>query len=170
MRLASIILAIALMVTTSAFGHAKKKAPPPAPVQQEFEDPDWEQRDDITVIHKDYGGPLARHMFRYNVLKRMGTKIAIDGPCLSACTMFMGYFMPKDICVSENAVLGFHRGNVPEATIILFMKYPELVLQWIATIGLTKEIQTMPPELMHALWQSCEKTFLKPKPEGEKVD
>lgn len=59
------------------------------------------------VIKNDPGGSILIYRALANSLK--GKKVAIDGPCYSACTMFAETLRYKiDLCVTERAVLGFH--------------------------------------------------------------
>ena len=110
------------------------------------------------VIHEDLGGSIERYQ---GILKRMlETKepLAIDGECTSACTIVALGLPREQVCVTPNAMLGFHNaylvhededGNrvpdeldaagfpVPntEGTKALIANYPAPVLSWIAMNG-----------------------------------
>ena len=45
-------------------------------------------------------------------LKNSGERVAIDGPCLSACTMVLGVIPRDRICVTTRARLGFHAPGI----------------------------------------------------------
>jgi hypothetical protein len=72
-------------------------------------------------------------------------RVVIDGTCSSACTMVLGIVPYERICVTPNAVLGFHAAwrsgflglkviNEP-ATQTLWRLYPSAIRQWIARNG-----------------------------------
>jgi hypothetical protein len=117
-------------------------------------------------IADDEGGKIGDYWSRYTALQASGEQVVIDGKCSSACTMVLG-IVPRDrICVTPNAMLGFHaawrRGflgfeiiNDP-ATRTLWDLYPVPIKQWIARnggLGL-QMIYLSGPELF-AMYRQC---------------
>ena len=79
---------------------------------------------DVRIVG-DPGGEVASYIHKFNEIRASGERVVIDGPCLSACTLFTG-IVPRDhVCVTRRAALGVHaasyyddasRSLVPEAT------------------------------------------------------
>ena len=64
---------------------------------------------DATVrIKDDMGGLMTDYASRFSNMRQSGEKVVIDGPCYSACTMLLGMLSREQVCVTPNAVLGFH--------------------------------------------------------------
>jgi hypothetical protein len=61
-----------------------------------------------TVVRYSPGGHMALFAIKYDRMSRTGEKLVIDGGCWSACTMFLGFIRPENVCVTERAKLGFH--------------------------------------------------------------
>ena len=59
-------------------------------------------------ITDDPGGLMTQYASRFSAVRQTGEKVVIDGPCLSACTMVLGILPREQVCVTQNAVLGFH--------------------------------------------------------------
>ena len=59
-------------------------------------------------ITDDPGGLMTQYASRFSAVRQTGEKVVIDGPCLSACTMVLGILPREQVCVTHNAVLGFH--------------------------------------------------------------
>jgi hypothetical protein len=96
-------------------------------------------------ITADRGGLMVDYATRFMQARESGEQVVIDGACLSACTMVIG-FVPRDrICATRNAVLGFHAAWKPDgaggkvtsapATQALLSVYPPAVRSWIARRG-----------------------------------
>lgn len=96
-------------------------------------------------ITDDRGGNIGAYWSRYMALRDAGEQIIIDGTCSSACTLVLG-IVPKDrICVTQNAVLGFHAAWRPgflgfaaindPGTRTLWNLYPIPIRQWISRNG-----------------------------------
>ena len=96
-------------------------------------------------ITDDEGGNIGVYWSRYMALRDAGEQVVIDGSCSSACTMVLGIVPHDRICVTPNAVLGFHAAwrpgflgfeviNAP-ATRTLLNLYPIPIRQWIARNG-----------------------------------
>jgi hypothetical protein len=96
-------------------------------------------------IAEDRGGKIGTYIDRYQGLRSSGETVIIDGLCASACTMVLGAVPRERICVTSQAVLGFHAawdtGAVgraitnPGATQMLYSLYPSSVRRWIAARG-----------------------------------
>ncbi|HVY58713.1 MAG TPA: hypothetical protein VHA77_12750 [Xanthobacteraceae bacterium] len=88
---------------------------------------------------------MGSYAARYSELRSSGERVVIDGPCLSACTMLLGMLPRQQVCVTPNAVLGFHAAWRPDsygnrvvsasATQALWDMYPRRVRNWIARRG-----------------------------------
>jgi hypothetical protein len=98
----------------------------------------------VVRITNDEGGNIGVYWSRFMALRNTGEPVVIDGTCASACTMVFGIVPYDRICVTRNAVLGFHaayRGflgfrmiNEP-ATQTLLNLYPSPIRRWIARNG-----------------------------------
>jgi hypothetical protein len=96
-------------------------------------------------IADDRGGKIGAYIDRYQGLRRSGETVIIDGLCASACTMVLGAVPRERICVTPQAVLGFHTAwdsdaggravTNPGATRMLYSGYPSSVRRWIAARG-----------------------------------
>jgi hypothetical protein len=118
------------------------------------------------IIKDDRGGNIGVYWSRYSALRDMGEEVIIDGTCSSACTLLLGIVPYDRICVTQNALLGFHAAWRPGSlgakvinqpgTRTLMSFYPTLVRQWIANHGgLGPEtIYLSGPELQ-AMYKEC---------------
>jgi hypothetical protein len=117
-------------------------------------------------ITDDHGGNVGPYLSRYLALRDAGEQIVIDGTCSSACTLVLGILPHHRICVTANAVLGFHAARRPGlfgATVIndpgtraLWNIYPSSIRQWInrhGGLGPTT-IYLSGPELF-AMYRQC---------------
>ena len=59
-------------------------------------------------ITDDMGGLMTEYASRFSSMRQSGEKVVIDGSCYSACTMLLGMLSRDQVCVTPNAVLGFH--------------------------------------------------------------
>lgn len=97
-------------------------------------------------IYDDPGGEVDAYIQKYQEIRDSGQQVAIDGRCLSACTLLTG-IVPRDhVCVTARAVLGFHAASYyNEATNSLvptrrgskevMRLYPSHVQAWIKRHG-----------------------------------
>jgi hypothetical protein len=96
-------------------------------------------------ITGDNGGTILDYAQRFQKARDSGERVVIDGKCLSACTMVIG-MVPRDrVCVTPNAVLGFHAafrrtetGTIvasTDATKFMMDAYPPVVRKWIKQRG-----------------------------------
>jgi hypothetical protein len=96
-------------------------------------------------IADDPGGKIGAYLDKYQGLRSSGETVVIDGLCASACTMVLGSVPRERICVTSQAVLGFHAAwdsgaggrqvTNPGATQMLYSLYPSAVRRWIAARG-----------------------------------
>jgi hypothetical protein len=117
-------------------------------------------------ITDDQGGNIGDYWSRFTAIRDLGEQVAIDGTCSSACTMVLGIVPHDRICVTANAVLGFHAAWRPgflgfqvvndPATRTLWNLYPNPVRQWIARNGGLRfdVIYLSGPELF-AMYRQC---------------
>src|SRR5262249_6124140 len=99
----------------------------------------------VVRITDDRGGNIGAYWSRYMALRDAGEQIVIDGTCSSACTLVLGIVPHDRICVTPNAVLGFHAAWRPgflgfevvndPATRTLWNIYPIAIRQWISHNG-----------------------------------
>lgn len=58
-------------------------------------------------IDNDLGGFLSEYNTKAAIMK--GSKVIIDGPCMSACTMYLRTDFDLDVCMTHRAMFGFHK-------------------------------------------------------------
>jgi hypothetical protein len=120
----------------------------------------------IVRITDDHGGNIGAYWSRYMTLRDTGEQIVIDGTCSSACTLVLGIVPHDRICVTPNAVLGFHAAWRPSflgfvvindpGTQTLWNMCPNSIRQWInrhGGLGATT-IYLSGPELF-AMYRQC---------------
>ena len=62
-------------------------------------------------ITGDPGGEVSSYIEKFVEIRNTGERIIVDGPCLSACTLFTG-IVPRDrVCITRRAALGFHAAS-----------------------------------------------------------
>ena len=96
-------------------------------------------------IRHDFGGQIGPYLHKYAAMREAGHRVVIDGPCLSACTLALAVIPRERICVTQNAVLGFHAAWMPGSdgrpvtspggTRLLMAVYPQSVRSWIKRRG-----------------------------------
>lgn len=102
------------------------------------------------VIKNDNGGRIILYLLRYRLLYDTGQHVRIEGECNSACTLVLGVLPYDRICVTPDAVLGFHAaweyGGAnkadksvqvinPTDTKTIYNIYPPLIRRWIDSKG-----------------------------------
>ena len=125
------------------------------------------QRASATLrITEDHGGNIGAYWSRYMAARDANEQVIIDGKCSSACTLVLGIVPTRRICVTKNAVLGFHAAwrpgflglhvtNAP-ATNTLMSFYPPPIQQWIARNGgLTDQMLYLSGSDLMALYREC---------------
>jgi len=117
-------------------------------------------------ITDDHGGNIGAYWSRYMAARDAHEQVIIDGKCSSACTLVLGIVPTRRICVTKNAVLGFHAAwrpgflglhvtNAP-ATNTLMSFYPPPVQQWIARNGgLTDQMLYLSGSELMGLFREC---------------
>lgn len=120
----------------------------------------------VVRITDDRGGNIGDYWSRYTALRDAGERVIIDGTCSSACTLVLG-IVPRDrICVTPNAMLGFHAAWRPgflgirvinePATRTLLSFYPDAIRQWIASNGgLGTEMMYLSGSDLSAMYREC---------------
>jgi hypothetical protein len=121
----------------------------------------------LVRIKADAGGQIGPYLENLMALKNSGERVAIDGPCLSACTMVLGVIPRERICVTSRARLGFHAAwnpgqngqpvTSPAATKFLMNIYPEHVKTWIkGRGGLSRRMIVLSGPELAAMYQTCQ--------------
>jgi hypothetical protein len=117
-------------------------------------------------IADDMGGLMTEYASRFSAVRDSGEKVVIDGPCYSACTMLLGMLPREQVCVTQNAVLGFHaawnfdesghRVTSASATRTLYDIYPSRVRSWIAKRGgLQPQMKFLRGRELAAMYPMC---------------
>ena len=97
-------------------------------------------------IANDPGGEVSSYVRKYEQMRDSGERVVIDGPCLSACTLLLGIIPHNRICVTHEAVLGFHAASyyddasrtlVPtrHGSELVMRLYPPEIRSWIKRHG-----------------------------------
>jgi hypothetical protein len=118
-------------------------------------------------IVNDAGGEVSEYVEKFHELRKAGEHLVIDGPCLSACTLFTGIIPHDHVCVTRRAVLGFHAASyfddarhtlVPtrQGTQVIMRLYPPEIRDWIERHGgLTPHIMALRGKELSALYDTC---------------
>jgi hypothetical protein len=117
-------------------------------------------------IKDDHGGNIGIYWSRYTALRDSGERVIIDGTCSSACTLVLGIVPHERICVTQNALLGFHAPWRPgflglkvinePATRTLLSFYPNPIRRWIARNGgLGTEMKYLSGRELFAMYREC---------------
>ena len=121
----------------------------------------------VVRIANDAGGNIGAYYSRYEALRSSKDQVVIDGTCSSACTMVLGMVPANRICVTRNALLGFHAAWQPArsgrkvingpGTRTLMSFYPTPIRNWIERNGGlgSKMMYLSGPELM-AFYRECQ--------------
>ena len=119
-------------------------------------------------IVSDPGGEVSSYVQKYEAVRASGERVVIDGPCLSACTLLLGIVPRSHICVTQQAVLGFHaasyyddasRSLVPtrEGSRLVMQIYPAEIRGWIGRHGgLTPKLIQLRGRELTAMYQTCQ--------------
>ena len=118
-------------------------------------------------ITNDPGGEITAYLSRFQEMRASGERLVIDGPCLSACTLFTALIPRNKVCVTARAVLGFHaasyyddasRSLVPTraGTRLVMRLYPQAIRNWIVRHGgLTPRIIGLRGRELASLYNTC---------------
>jgi hypothetical protein len=119
-------------------------------------------------IVSDPGGEVSSYVQKYEAVRASGERVVIDGPCLSACTLLLGIVPRSHICVTQQAVLGFHaasyyddasRSLVPtrEGSRLVMQIYPAEIRGWIGRHGgLTPKLIQLRGRELTSMYQTCQ--------------
>ena len=118
------------------------------------------------IISDDIGGKMGDYATHFQQVRDAGEPVVIAGTCVSACTMVLGLVPSARICVTHNAVLGFHaawmfdrsgkRVVSPSGTQYLMRTYPAPVRAWIARHGgLTAKMMYLRGRDLATIVQPC---------------
>jgi hypothetical protein len=117
-------------------------------------------------ITDDHGGNIGAYWSRFSAVRDSNEQVIIDGTCSSACTLVLGLVPSRRICITKNAVFGFHAAwrpgflglpiiNAP-ATRTLLSAYPPPIRQWIERNGgLTDKMLYLSGPDLAALYRAC---------------
>ncbi len=107
-------------------------------------------------VSDDHGGLLSAYQTQWATLAARGVKVRIVGPCVSACTVLVGYIPRQDICVMPNAYLGFHWATTGFHTQELWSVYPADIRQWISQHGgLTNQVIWLQVPYIYRYFRKC---------------
>lgn len=117
-------------------------------------------------IQRDFGGQIGPYLYKYAMVREAGHRVVIDGPCLSACTLALAVIPRDRICMTQNAVLGFHAAWMPGSdgrpvksaggTRLLMAVYPPKIRDWIRRRGgLNGKTIFLRGRELAALYPSC---------------
>ena len=121
---------------------------------------------DVRIV-SDPGGEVSAFVRKYQAMRAAGEHIVVDGPCLSACTLFTGIVPRNHVCVTDRAELSFHaasyyndtsRSLVPtrRGSMVVMRIYPPEIRAWINRHGgLTPQIITLRGPELAALYPTC---------------
>jgi len=117
-------------------------------------------------VTNDPGGEIAAYVAKFQAMRVSGEHLTIDGPCLSACTLFTAILRRNQVCVTPRAILGFHaasyyddasRSLVPTraGTRLVMRLYPPAIRSWIDRHGgLTPRIIALRGRELAALYNT----------------
>jgi hypothetical protein len=102
----------------------------------------------------------------FELVRRSGERVIIDGPCLSACTLVLSIVPSRRICMTPRAVLGFHAAiavdrdghqfSASAATRVIADTYPAPVRAWITRHGgLSRRLLLLRGRELAAMYPPC---------------
>ena len=117
-------------------------------------------------ITADRGGRIIDYVERFMQARASGEQVVIDGYCLSACTLVVGMLPREQVCVTRNAVLGFHAAWRPTsdgrkvsshiATQVMMDVYPPELRSWIGRRGgLTPRLLLLEGRELNGIVPTC---------------
>ena len=117
-------------------------------------------------IRSSPGGEVLSYLSLFEVVRKSGERVIIDGPCLSACTLVLSVVPDDRICVTRRAILGFHaavavdrtgqRYSASAATRVIAETYPAPVRAWITRHGgLSRKVLLLRGRELAAMYPSC---------------
>jgi len=113
-------------------------------------------RAETVDVSDDHGGILFLYQMQWSKLGAQGVNVRIVGPCVSACTVLLGYIPRKNICVTPKASFGFHLATMDFATQDLLRAYPSDIRSWIDEHGgLTHQVLWLQPPSLYRFFHKC---------------
>lgn len=113
-------------------------------------------RAEIVDISDDHGGLLSTYQTQFALLAARQVDVRIVGPCVSACTVLVGYIPRQHICVMPGAYLGFHWATTSFTTQELWSAYPSDIRQWISQHGgLTSQMIWLQAPAIYHYFRKC---------------
>ena len=113
-------------------------------------------RAEVVNISDDHGGLLSAYQTQFALLAARQADVRIVGPCVSACTVVIGYIPRQHICVAPGAYLGFHWATTQFATQELWTAYPSDIRQWISQHGgLTSQMIWLQAPAIYRYFRKC---------------
>ena len=119
-------------------------------------------------IAEDRGGQIGPYLQQFAMVRDSGSRVMIDGTCLSACTLVLGTVPRERICVTPRANLGFHaawnlvRGRSvysEEGTRLLWEIYPTQIRNWIRRKGgLKPQMIYLRGKELASMYETCPST------------
>ncbi len=117
-------------------------------------------------IQSSPGGEVLSYLTLFELIRKSGERVIIDGPCLSACTLVLSVVPGNRICVTRRAVLGFHAAiavdrhgrhySASDATQVITETYPAPVRAWIGRHGgLSRRVLLLRGRELTAMYPSC---------------
>ncbi len=117
-------------------------------------------------IQSSPGGEVLSYLSLFELVRKSGERVIIDGPCLSACTLVLSIVPDDRICVTHKAVLGFHaaiavdgagrRYSASAATRVIAETYPPPVRAWITRHGgLSRKVLWLRGRELAAMYPAC---------------
>ena len=117
-------------------------------------------------IQSSHGGEVLSYLSLFELVRKSGERVIIDGPCLSACTLVLSVVPGNRICVTHKAVLGFHAAiavdrhgrqySASEATRVIAETYPTPVRAWIGRHGgLSRRVLLLRGRELTAMYPAC---------------
>ncbi|MGY3451350.1 hypothetical protein [Bradyrhizobium sp. USDA 4353] len=114
----------------------------------------------------DPGGRIGNYVDRFELLRNFGASVIIDGICAGACTLVLSYIPHDNICVTPRAAFGFKVADNPgpdgkpipnpQATQMLYDRYPAAVKKWITRRGgMTSRMIFLRGAQLQALYRPC---------------
>lgn len=122
--------------------------------------------DALVRITNDRGGVVDIYIRRFERLRDSGQQVWIDGTCLSACTMVLGYIPADRLCITSRAVFGFHAAWMKsrngkqiahKASNRLMIIYPPVIRQWLNRKGgLSPDYKYLQGRELAAIYKPCQ--------------
>ena len=107
-------------------------------------------------IIDDRGGLIIAYQMQWAMLAPQSVNVQIKGPCVSACTILLGYIPRERIRVSSGASLGFHLATPAFVTEDLLRVCPLDIRLWIEQHGgLTHQIIWLQAPDIYGYFQRC---------------